>query len=108
MPDLEKNSLIAENRTMQSRIIAAIRLTAPAKLADRGASKALAERVMQAPDAAATVAAHFLMRTAANADVADAACKDCGHSPVDDGTILWIVGDQWDDVAAIVTPVPAA
>lgn len=108
MLDLEKNSLITENRTMQSRVVAAIRLTAPARLTDSGASKALAERVMQAPDAAASVAAHFLMRVAGNADVAGAACADCGYSRVDDDTILWIVGDQWDDVAAIVTPGPTA
>lgn len=107
MPNLLSASKITANASMQARIAAAIRHTAPAKTNGGGASAALAARVMAAPDAAASVAAHFLARISTNGDAVAEACPDCGYSMVSDETVLWIVDDQWDEVAAITDPQPA-
>lgn len=105
---LEASNKIATNPAMQARVTAAIRQTAPVKTGAAGAPGALAERVMSAPDAAAAVAAHFLLRVSTDADSAAKACPGCGYSAVTDEAILWIVDHYWDDVAAIMTPVPTA
>lgn len=85
------------NSQLRSRVESAIRTTAAERVGWEGAAGVLARAGYTAPD---TVAHPFMLRLATNGDVIDAACDACGHAgPVDDDTILWIIGDAWNAIA---------
>lgn len=97
------------NAELVSRVTAAIRKTADARIGWEGAAGDLARAAYRAPDA---VVPSFMLRLATNGEVTAAACAACGHvetigaQPVDT-TIEWIVGDAWDSIATDLYGVPA-
>lgn len=99
-------SKITSSPEIRSRVEAAIRKVATAKIADgvTGADLTLAKAGYTAPE---TVAAGFMLRVATNGDVVTAACDACGHvsqSEVEDSTVEWIVASGWSDVATDLYP----
>lgn len=101
MSSLIGSSRTTDNTTMKARCSAAIRQTAPAKSAAGGAPGQLATQALIDP---ASLVPHFLARIAVNANVAAAACHDCGYSDAPDSDVLFIVDSTWDEVAATVYP----
>lgn len=101
MASLIGSSRTTENRTMQARTAAAIRQSAPEKAGDTGASGRMAAQALIDP---ASLVPHFLSRIAVNPAVAALACEDCGHAAAPDTDLLYVVTQQWDEVAATVYP----
>ena len=97
MSNLIGSSKILDNATMRARTSAAIRRTASEKIEAEGADGRLAKAALLNPE---FVIPAFLTRIAVNPAVAAEACVDCGHAAVDDGAILYVVSESWDDVAA--------
>lgn len=95
------SSRTTDNASMRARTSAAIRQTAPAKSPAGGAAERLAEQALIDPT---SLVPHFLARIAVNANVAAAACSDCGYSPAEDTDLVYIVDTTWDEVAVIVYP----
>lgn len=106
MSNLIGSSKTTENAAMRARTSAAIRETAPTKAPAGGSAARLAEQALIDPS---SLVPHFLARIAVNANVAEAACSDCGFSGAPDSDVLYIVNASWDEVAEIVYPndVPA-
>ena len=96
MSNLIGSSKILDNATMRARTSAAIRRTASDKLEAEGADGRLAKAALLNPE---FVIPAFLTRIAVNPAVSAEACVDCGHAAVDDGAILYVVGEAWADVA---------
>lgn len=92
------------NPTMRSRVEAAIRQTAAEKPDDGSAGAQLARQALIDPG---SVAPHFLSRLAVNPAVTAASCEDCGYAAIEDGDILYVVVQEWDEVASIVFPTTA-
>lgn len=89
------------NTMLRTRVEAAVRKTAAARLEAEGASGRLAQSAYRMPG---DVVSLFMLRLATNADMTAEACPSCGHveavgdQPVDD-TVEWIVGSAWAAIA---------
>lgn len=105
MSNLIGSSKILDNATMRARTSAAIRRTASEKIEVEGAAGALAKAALLNPE---FVIPAFLTRIAVNPAVSAEACVDCGHAAVDDGAIIYVVSESWDDVAKGEFPEGAA
>lgn len=92
---------IINNDTLRARTVAGIRKEAAARLEAEGAAGVLARAAYIAPE---TVVASFLRAVSTNVDVSAAACAACGNAPVDDQTLIWIIGDTWALAAAELYP----
>lgn len=101
MPSLIGSSRTTENASMRARTSAAIRQTAPEKVEEDGAPGRIAVQALIDPS---SLVPHFLARIAVNPAIADSACPDCGFSSEDDNAILYVVVNNWDEVAATVFP----
>lgn len=94
---LLSSQALMRNAVLQDRLQGAIRLESATRLGWAEPDATLARAGFTAPE---TVAPSFMLRVAANLEISDEACPECGNAgSIPDDTLKWIVSDSWHAVA---------